>query len=117
MKTIPSLRKQIVALIHSVKGLMNVIVFIMSVLMLFSILGLTLFVGSQNYTCRSTATPALNALTWAKVETSEFICTQATKQIFPSTLVDYTTCAANFDNPSVCGSVLDFGLSLTDDQI
>ena len=57
MKTVPSLRKQIVALFRSVKGLLNVIVFIMAVLMLFSILGLTLFGGSQNYTCRETYTP------------------------------------------------------------
>jgi hypothetical protein len=66
-------------LIHSVKGLMNVIVFIISVLMLFSILGLTLFVGTHNYTCRATATPILGALTWEKVETPGFVCTPTLK--------------------------------------
>ena len=71
MKTVPSLRKQIVALFRSVKGLLNVIVFIMSVLILFSILGLTLFVGIQNYTCRGHAT--LDG-TWQKIPTPEFIC-------------------------------------------
>jgi hypothetical protein len=64
MKTVPSLRKQLIALFRSVKGLLNVIVFIASILILFSILGLTLFVGIQNYTCRQTAAPSTLDGTW-----------------------------------------------------
>lgn len=117
MKTVPSLRKQIVALFRSVKGLLNVIVFIMSVLMLFSILGLTLFAGTQNYTCRETATPVLGSKVWKKLETDEFICLPQSKQVFSSDIVAYTTCPQSFTQNSVCGSVLDYSLTLSDDQI
>ena len=96
MKTVPSLRKQIIALFRSVKGLLNVIVFIMSVLMLFSILGLTLFSGTQNYTCRETATPDLDMKSWEKIDTEEYICIPRSKQVFSSKIVAYTTCPQTF---------------------
>ena len=40
MKTVPSLRKQIDALIDSVKGLVNVLVFLGFIFMIFSVVGL-----------------------------------------------------------------------------
>ena len=39
------------------------------------------------------------------------------KQLFSTKIVDYTTCPSDFDKVSVCGSVLDFGLTLHDDKI
>ena len=117
MKTVPSLRKQITALFRSIKGLLNVIVFITAVLMLFSILGLTLFSGTQNYTCRESTTPHLNSKVWKKQATNEFVCIPKTRQVFSKNIVDYTTCPSNFEVESICGSVLDYGLTLKDDRV
>jgi hypothetical protein len=52
MKTIPSLRKQVAALIRSVKGLLNVLIFLFFVFALFSVVGLQWFSGTIYYTCR-----------------------------------------------------------------
>ena len=64
MKSIPSLRKQISAVFASVKGLINVVVFILLTVFLFSIIGQTLFHGDTGFHCRSTVTPVLGQHHW-----------------------------------------------------
>ena len=62
MKTIPSLRKQISALFLSVKGFLNVIVFLMFMFVIFSSIGLQWFSGAIYYACREEIAPYVGDL-------------------------------------------------------
>jgi len=66
MKRLPSLRKQCGALFLAIRGLLSVVTFILFMVITFSILGFNLFSGTINYSCRTTATPGLDAVTWPK---------------------------------------------------
>lgn len=52
LKIIPSLRKQIQALIKSIRILGSVLIFLQFIFLLFSIVGLQLFVNDLHYACR-----------------------------------------------------------------
>ena len=66
IKTIPSLRKQVAALLRSVMGLVNVSVFLLFIFILFGIMGLQWFSGSIFYACRVTSAPIPGELVWEK---------------------------------------------------
>jgi len=90
------------------------------VLLFFGILGLTLFVGNTNYTCRPHSVPSLDDLdakVWPKIPTPEYICTPRFKHIFSQNLVDYNKCPSDFGQDSVCESVLNYDLKEDDDGI
>jgi hypothetical protein len=113
MKTVPTMRKQISALLLSVKGFLNVIVFLGFIFVIFSSIGLQWFSGAIYYTCRVDEAPYVGDTSWNKTEPG--VCTPVENQIFPS-LIHYNKCAAR----STCGSPLEFGLdpqkdSLTED--
>jgi hypothetical protein len=92
----------------------------MMVLLFFSILGLTLFVGNTNYTCRQPSVPSLTDLDtkfWTKIPTPEYVCTPAYKHVFGENFVDYAKCPSDFGQDSICESVLNYDLSEEDDGI
>jgi hypothetical protein len=64
LKTVLSMRQQIVALLSSMKGVANVVCIIFFVLMLFAIIGLLWFSGNTHYMCRMTKEPVNGA--WEK---------------------------------------------------
>jgi hypothetical protein len=55
----PSLRKQVTALVYSVKGILNVALFLIFIIFLFSVVGLQWFSGAMHYSCRETLTAPL----------------------------------------------------------
>ena len=71
IKTIPSLRKQVTALLRSVMGLVNVSVFLLFIFILFGIMGLQWFSGSIYYACRVTEEPIEGALVWERSPLAE----------------------------------------------
>jgi hypothetical protein len=67
MKTLPSLRKQVSALIRSIKGLFNVLIFLTFFFAITAIFGLQWFSGSMYYTCRVGEKPIEGAKIWPKL--------------------------------------------------
>ena len=94
MRTVPSLRKQINALIDSVKGLINVLVFLCFIFMIFSIVGLQWFKGYSYYTCRVSELPIEGDTVWEKYtdDRGDYsgVCTPEENQFFG--FIDYSTC-------------------------
>jgi len=67
LKMIPALKKQISALIRSMYGIFNVILWLTFVFGLFSIFGLTIYSGDMYYTCRLGSAPLPGAKQWPKL--------------------------------------------------
>ena len=63
---LPTLRKQVAALLKSVSGLVNVVIFLLFFFILFGIMGLQWFSGSVYYACRTTPEPLPDAKVWEK---------------------------------------------------
>ena len=66
VKTLPSLRKQVSALLKSLKRLFNVMVFLLSMFILGGVMGLQMFMESSHYACRLTEKPLPGATVWEK---------------------------------------------------
>ena len=121
LKTVPSLRKQVSALISSIRGLINVSIFLGFMYGIFSVIGLQWFAGSTHYTCRVGVAPTERNATWEKysvfAENSDYsgVCTPEANQLFPG-LVTYSRCPPSYNHDSSCGSPLDHGLSLANDS-
>ena len=64
LKTIPSLRKQVSALLRSLEGLTNVMIFLLAIFLVFGIIGLQWFSGGMYYACRVGDKPLPGATSW-----------------------------------------------------
>jgi len=111
------------ALFASIKGLLNVGVFLLFIMLLFGVVGLHWFQGAMHYTCR-VGLPTNT--TWHKY--SDFsenyvspaytsICTPDDSRIFSETFITYRTCPKEFNHDSYCGSPFDVGLSLESENV
>ena len=91
----------------AIRGLVNVVIFLTFVFTIFSILGLQWFSGFIHYQCRI-GPLTLDQTHW---NTSDFgVCTPPSNQYWPSSIVTYTKCPANFDYDVTCASEVDYAL-------
>jgi hypothetical protein len=65
IKAMPSMRSLVGTLLVSIPELVNAGIFILFIIILFSIFGLQQFAGILHFRCRTTSTP-LNATYWPK---------------------------------------------------
>ena len=108
VKTLTSLRKQVTALLNSLKRLANVLIFLLAMFVLCGVMGLQLFNTSIHYACRLTEVPVTGALTWQKSPDSH-ICHEDGDNEWNS--YNAYKCPEN----TFCGSPLDFGLEPDED--
>ena len=115
IKTVPSLRKQVAALLRSVMGLVNVSVFLLFIFILFGIMGLQWFSGSIYYACRTTAEPLPGAKVWERSP----LATAATCVKEVTFGNDFFAPVSGYICPegTYCGSPLEYGLAVEDDGI
>ena len=104
LRAMPSMRKLVTTLLKSLPEIGNATVFILFMLILFSILGLQQFTGVIYYRCRTTAEP-LNATYWEKSADFPRICSPWGDGLY--------SCPTGL----YCGSPLDYGISLEDDGV
>lgn len=110
LNNVPSLRKQVTALVYSVKGILNVAIFLIFIIFLFSVIGLQWFAGAMHYSCREGATPPLLGETWTQLEG---VCTPENNRKPFSYIVK---CPSDFGQNYSCGSPYDYGLNISDDE-
>ena len=112
IETIPSLRKQVSALLKSVVGLVNVAIFLLFLFVLFAIMGLQWFSGAVYYACRTTPEPLPGATVWEKSPlATSAVCSLNGNNEYDSH-AGYSCPAGTY-----CGSPIDYGLTIEDDGV
>lgn len=73
IKRIPKLKTQTEALIKSMHGVFNVIIFQAIMIYIFAVIGLELFCGDVYYACRVTEAPLPNATVWEAAIINDYV--------------------------------------------
>lgn len=98
INSIPRVRTLVIALLRSLPNLINVVVFLLFMVILFSIIGVMLFMNSLEFRCRDTLEPEFEGAAWPVTSGANYLC-------------GWKECP---ENSAICASAMDYGAAKDD---